>query len=176
MDVGGNIGLFARLATELSPKGTIYAFEPVPHTYALLKRNVPQAISVMKGLGTKTEKKAIFTSDISTDSSVMADSPHVGTKNSDYANVEEVAIISLDEFMEENRIPRVDFIKIDTEGYERFVLEGARNTIKKFKPVVVMSAYHNPDDKTILPQIMISINSSYKYDLNTDGDEDFIFW
>lgn len=175
MDIGANLGFFSRLAVELAPSGAVYAFEPVPSTFALFKKNVPNAVAVMKGLGTKTERKKIFTSDISTDCSVLADSPHADVKNIDYSNVEEVALTSLDEFVEENKISRVDFIKIDIEGYERFAIEGARNTIKKFKPVIAVSAYHNPDDKIVLPALVISINPSYTYRINKDGDEDFIF-
>ncbi|MBI2623049.1 MAG: FkbM family methyltransferase [Candidatus Liptonbacteria bacterium] len=175
VDVGANLGFFARLAAELAPKGQVYAFEPVPSTFALLQKNAPQALSVIKGLGATTEKKKIFTSDISMDCSVLADSPHVGAKNDDYSNVEEVALTSLDEFVAERKLSRVDFIKIDIEGYERFALEGARATLTKWKPVVAVSAYHNPDDKTVLPALMASIDPSYRYTISTDGDEDFIF-
>ena len=41
---------------------------------------------------------------------------------------------TLDFFIKKINLKRIDFIKIDTEGYELEVLKGAQNTIKKFKP------------------------------------------
>ena len=45
-------------------------------------------------------------------------------------------MITLDEYIEQQQIPKIDFIKIDTEGYEMHVLKGAVETLKKFRPLL----------------------------------------
>jgi hypothetical protein len=63
-----------------------------------------------------------------------------------------VKTMTLDSFVKEYNVERVDFIKIDAEGSERETLKGAKETIKKFKPRMAIAAYHLPDDKKI-PEI-----------------------
>jgi len=61
--------------------------------------------------------------------------------------------MTLDSFVKEYDVERVDFIKIDTEDSEREILKGAKETIRKFKPRMAIAAYHLlPDDKKI-PEI-----------------------
>jgi hypothetical protein len=45
--------------------------------------------------------------------------------------------VSLDDFCKKNEVSRLDFIKIDTDGYEYEVLKGARQAITEFKPAVI---------------------------------------
>jgi hypothetical protein len=62
---------------------------------------------------------------------------------------------------------------MDVEGYEENVLLGARETIRKWKPVLSFSAYHKPTDKTRLPEVVKSIRSDYDIRLNKHFEEDF---
>ena len=68
---------------------------------------------------------------------------------------------------------QIDFLKIDTEGYEANILKGAAETIKKYKPIIAMSAYHKPEDKIELPAVLNSI-APYNCELRHDCEEDFI--
>jgi len=52
-------------------------------------------------------------------------------------STEGIGAVSLDEFCEEHEIERVDLVKIDTDGHEYEVLKGAREIIRKFRPVVI---------------------------------------
>jgi predicted O-methyltransferase YrrM len=79
-------------------------------------------------------------------------------------------IIKLDSFLNGEE---VDFIKIDVEGNEANVLIGATNIIRKFKPTLSFSAYHNPSDKEVLPKIVRDIESKYEITLNSYAEEDF---
>ncbi|MCL1831879.1 MAG: FkbM family methyltransferase [Oscillospiraceae bacterium] len=57
------------------------------------------------------------------------------------------------------------FIKIDVEGAERAVLEGAKNTITKHRPKMLVSLYHRSDDMFELPLLLHSWHSGYKFAL-----------
>lgn len=70
--------------------------------------------------------------------------------------------ISIDDYVHEHNI-RVDVIKMDIEGGEYDALQGAKNTLVKFKPRLMISAYHRPDDLWVLRQLIQQINPNYKF-------------
>lgn len=93
-----------------------------------------------------------------------------------FLSLEDISMISIDCFVNDNNIKKVDFIKIDTEGYERQIIKGAKNTIKNFLPVIACSAYHLKDDKTEISALVKSINPNYKYRIEKRAEETLIFW
>lgn len=56
-----------------------------------------------------------------------------------------VAACSLDSFVEKNRVKAIDLIKIDVEGSEPEVLEGARNALRKFNPDIICEINYSID-------------------------------
>jgi len=177
IDAGANIGVFSVFAATIAKQGKIFAFEPVKKTYDIMQRNVrglSQVLSFQKGLGEKEGVHEILTSYRSAGMSAMVDS-ELAEKNKKYFDgAEKVEITTIDKVVEREKIPRVDFIKIDTEGYEANVLEGARETIKKWKPVIAMSAYHNKNDKENLPKLLKNICGDYVCELHISAEEDLI--
>ncbi len=75
----------------------------------------------------------------------------------------ECRLISIDEFVEENNIDKVDFIKLDIEGAEPEALEGAIETITKYRPRLALSIYHNPEHCYSLLLYLNSLNLGYKF-------------
>jgi FkbM family methyltransferase len=73
-----------------------------------------------------------------------------------------ISITTLDKFVEENNIERVDFIKADIEGAERDMLKGAAMTLKKFAPKLAICTYHFPEDPKLLEKIILEANPKYK--------------
>lgn len=69
---------------------------------------------------------------------------------------------------------KIGLIKLDIEGAERYALEGARNVIEKYHPVLAICAYHLQDDLLVLYHLMKSLNCDYKIYLrqymNSSGD------
>lgn len=180
IDAGANIGTFSILANHLAPNGKVYSFEPVKYTFELLRKNTVNYKNVSSynyGLGDKESEKKIFVYKDTTGGNVLEDSEVVEQRiREDFSGSEKIRITTIDKFVKENNINKVDFIKIDTEGYEARIIEGARETIKRFKPIMAMSAYHNDNDKELLPRIVKSIDQNYKYKLENIFEEDFIFY
>lgn len=72
-----------------------------------------------------------------------------------------VEAVSLDTLFLEGTEP-VTFIKLDAEGAEKKVLQGAAGIIKKWKPVLMVSAYHRNEDLIELPRCVLSIRADYE--------------
>jgi FkbM family methyltransferase len=156
IDAGAWIGDFAAYA---ACKGAItYAFEPANETFAFLKKtaelNGNNIRSVKMGLGEKDCEISLFKDT----GEVGGDSIHIKKGNIS----EVVRITSLDKFVEENNISKIDFIKADIEGSERDMLKGAVNVLKNFSPRLALCTYHLADDPQVLEGLILAANPKYK--------------
>jgi FkbM family methyltransferase len=70
--------------------------------------------------------------------------------------------IDIDSFMEENKIERMDVIKMDIEGAEINAIKGAEKTIKKYKPNLIIALYHRKDDAINIINIVHKMNPNYE--------------
>lgn len=68
---------------------------------------------------------------------------------------------TLDAWVKENNISKVDFIKADIEGYERNLLRGAQEVLRTLKPTLSICTYHLPDDPEVLENIILTANPEY---------------
>lgn len=128
-DVGANIGEWTTLISAVSPKASIFAFEPSAHTFESLKKNCSTLKNVRLeniGLGDANEQKSfyIYGEDSVLNSAIKRD-------NIQQEKTETVIFKTLDTFCKENDINHISFLKIDTEGNEVYVLRGAEDMIKK---------------------------------------------
>ena len=60
-------------------------------------------------------------------------------------------------------IPAIDLIKMDIEGSELKALEGAQECIKKFKPKLQISIYHNMEDLWSIPLFVNNLKPQYRF-------------
>lgn len=70
--------------------------------------------------------------------------------------------ITIDDFVKNNNITKVDFIKMDIEGAEPSALEGAIETIRKYKPKLAIAIYHSMDDFVNIPNWILNLNLDYE--------------
>jgi len=136
---------------KVGKNGKVYAFEPIPRIYEELLediKNYGNIIAIKMGLSNKKQKT--YFQDLG-----------IGSKISENGNIE-VELTTIDDFVRENNIPKVDFMKMDIEGAELDALKGAINTIKTFKPKLAICVYHKPEHFYEIPQFIKSIVPEYK--------------
>jgi len=80
-----------------------------------------------------------------------------------------VKFTTVGKFVEANKLPRIDFIKMDLEGHELKVLAGASETIQTFKPSLALCAYHRGDDLIELPKSLLELKPDYTFYLRHCG-------
>lgn len=119
VDAGAFIGdhTIAYLRT-VGESGKVLAFEPNPKAYECLIRNCPMAHCFNSGLGDKEEF-------ITIEQSENAGASHLSSNTNG-----SISVVTLDSYS----LKRLDFFKIDVEGYELKALKGARETISQHKP------------------------------------------
>lgn len=130
-DVGANIGQSALEMHRGFPKVKIYSFEPQPHIYSTLQdstKHLHQIYTYQMALGATIQIKAI-----SIDPHFKFNS-RFSMKNKNEWTTEEgvespIQIKTIDFFTTEMNISQIDYLKIDTEGYELEVLEGAKGLL-----------------------------------------------
>ncbi len=171
VDAGANIGLFSLYARALGAK-KVYSFEAVAETCKILKRNLTlngALKPVNIALGAENGRAEIKFNTRGEGSS-MIDCGDAGVNREiTYSGRRLVKVAPLDGLVK----GRVDFIKIDVEGYEKNVLLGAERIIKKYKPVLSLAAYHKQADKKVLPEVILGLRADYKITLNTFAEHDF---
>ncbi len=170
VDCGANKGVFSLAAVALGAK-KVYCFEPVPSS----SKNISRTIR-LNGMEERIEliQKALgegnYDSEISF--SFTGDgAAHIGGKQLSDSDIikERIEVVKLDDYKLEN----VSFIKMDTEGFEAKILRGAKETIRKYKPILSLSAYHKPEDKVELPKLIKTIRNDYNIKLNNFSEEVF---
>lgn len=126
------------------PKGKVFAFEPTHYAYKKLQKNLDLNPTLKSRIIThqtfvtspdKIDKEIVAYSSWKVGGSHEADEHpvHGGTAMS----AEGVRSITLDDFCKEVDVAHVDFIKIDTDGHEPDVLNGAREALAKYRPKLI---------------------------------------
>ncbi len=88
-----------------------------------------------------------------------------GLVKDDNAFSQTVMCTTIDDFVEENHLQKVDFIKVDVEGSESGLVRGAQNTIRRFRPKIAITTYHSASDASDLICQIKALVPDYKYRL-----------
>lgn len=146
IDVGANIGVTTLILSSRVVKGHIYAIEPNPLLAGFLQMNLLKNV-----VGNATVHRIGFGSACG----VASLSVHDKDGGYDYGGgqiVDEnivipgtshtrIRVVDMDGWVENMRIARIDFIKIDVEGFELEVVRGGVKTIARFRPRVVIEYF-----------------------------------
>jgi FkbM family methyltransferase len=137
-DIGANVGYYTLLTSVLvGASGKVFAFEPVPGNIALLWRNV----RINRCGNVQVFELAVSDSD---GVARFAEQPSRSRGHLDADGSLEVRCASLDSLSAEGAISAPHVLKIDVEGAELEVLQGARRILETAKPVIFL-ATHGPE-------------------------------
>ncbi len=175
-DIGANVGAFTCLMAALG--STVHSFEPIPETFCRLKNNVKfngllghtrlNCLAVGKEPGLVTfhiEENAAATNRLAL--------PGELTLNNS-ASTQLVAATSLDDYCTRQDISDIDFVKLDVEGMEPYVLQGARALLKerRIKAILIEICPVNLQTVGLTPADLFrefEIAGYSPYALNADG-------
>ena len=143
-----------------SPDGMVYSYEFVPRNLDIFRKNLdlnPQ----FRDSVTIIERAVWSKSDIILN---YLDMGPGSTVIFDNANKDGVKTLTIDDLVDLKDIPRVNFIKMDIEGAELQALQGAINTLKKYRPKLAISIYHRaPTDYFEIPEFLLSLDLGYQF-------------
>lgn len=161
IDAGAYIGDSAIILSDYTDK-KVYAFEAFYDNYKKIIKtaelnNKTNIVPVNKALGEDCSVRKFY---VRSDS----DTGHGMLERDNLSYEKEINInqITLDEYVEENRI-RVGLIKVDIEGAERKFLCGAKKTIREQKPVLLLSIYHTANDFFELKLMVEELKAGYSF-------------
>ena len=145
-DIGANSGLYSPEIAFHNASAQIYAFEPQPSSVAKIEATV--------ALNGWTDRFRVFALGISDQQgelslSLSGSGSTFDDSFNDFKSDKEIIckVDSLDNFVKINSIRRIDFIKIDVEGYEMKVLWGAKKTIESLRPILFVEIARTINDR-----------------------------
>lgn len=145
IDVGANVGLFTKQVIK-NKRCKVYAFEPVQRYYEYCRKIFQKETNVAVfnyGLSDKDQKLEIWVDRENLGWNTIVDEMHT-----DNMQNEIIQCVRFDDFVYSNNLERIDVVKIDVEGAEYKVLQGMHETIRKFRPIILLEiawgAMNNP--------------------------------
>jgi FkbM family methyltransferase len=146
IDIGANVGYYSLLAAKLNPKVAITSFEPSKGPLYFLTKNVSlneltsikvvdYAIGSENGTISFYEEKNLKYPYLQHHASGIGNT--INSWGIDNFAKYDVKLTTLDAFLENNPMAKVDLIKMDTEGTENKIIEGALSTIKTHQPIII---------------------------------------
>ena len=154
IDIGAYVGMYSIKASQLvGPTGLVVAVEPLPSNLVYLKSNLevyPNTKIMEVALSNYVGNGKLYSSP-----GTEADSLAYRKKN-----FRVVRVTTLDELVKELGLSRVDYIKMDAEGSDLSILEGAIETLRKDYPVLSLACYHpDLDDIPYFGKVMVYLKS-----------------
>lgn len=139
IDIGAHIGYFTLLFAKLVGKnGKVFAFEPDPTNFAILKKNIElngykNVTLVQKAVSDKIGKTNLHLSEDN-------DGDHTIYDKKDNRPSIVVSVTRLDDYFK-NKKDKINFIKVDTEGVELKVIKGMPDLLKKNKNIKILTEF-----------------------------------
>jgi len=138
LDVGANRGVTSvTLARATGENGRVWAFEPVPEHFAALKANLSQ------NNATNAEPFQVAVADAPGEVDLYVHGEGSGIVPAEGAQRLKVAATTIDSFLHEHGVGRVDLISSDCEGSELRVLRGAEEALATYSPQVFCEIHHS---------------------------------
>jgi FkbM family methyltransferase len=174
LDVGANIGQYALSTREMGFRNKIVSFEPLPEAHKILVENSKNdgnwIVHERCAVGSAIGETEINISKNSQSSSLLPMLPahSIAAPDSIYIGKKTTKVITIDSIYDEYRgnTNERTFLKIDTQGFEKQVLDGAKNSIKHIKAVQL--------ELSIIP--LYETQCLYEYFFQYFKNHAFVLW
>jgi len=140
IDLGANIGYFTLIFSKLvGPRGKVFAFEPDPTNFSILKENVSlnkclNVTLIQKAVSKYSHKGTIYLNDENRGDHRIFDSGDNREK------IDGIEITSLDDYFDTSKI-KIDFIKMDIQGSEILALKGMEKILEENKNIKILAEF-----------------------------------
>lgn len=162
VDAGGCWGdTSLYFASKVGTSGKVFSFEFMPKNLEIFYKNISlnphlrDRITVVNQPLWNIDDKITYCIDNGPGSAVSFEPQQ--------DNMYQTKTITIDKFVKDNKVEKIDFIKMDIEGSEKYALSGAINTIKTFKPALAIAIYHSFEDFVKIPRWIDELNLGYKF-------------
>ncbi len=148
-------------ASSVRPGGRVYAFEVLENHLDVIRHNNAQNPE----LGSRIRVFPFGLGDTCNAGAAPIDSKDALAPGFSLRGIDQQAAVpvqTIDALVESGQIERVDFVKMDIEGYELKALRGAEATIRRFRPKLAISIYHKLVDLFEIPQFIHGLDLGYK--------------
>lgn len=159
VDAGGFIGDSALVFSPYTER-KVYSFEPIAENYTNMLKTIElnslqNVVPIRCALGAETGT-TVFSVDGSASKAAT---------DKDACRKEEAPVCCLDEYVEEHGLT-VGLIKTDLEGGEQEFLRGAKKTIKRDRPALIISIYHSTSDFFHIKRMLTAWNLGYSFQVH----------
>jgi len=142
IEAGAHIGIYSMYFGGRAGAARVLAFEPGRTNFMFLSRNIEAnrlrpVVPVNAGLSNESGSQTLLSKRFNTQKGTFKSDKQSLMRQTHEPLIESVIpLTTIDAAVEDYRLDRVDFVKIDTEGYEPFVVEGMTRTLERFDPFV----------------------------------------
>jgi len=146
LDIGANLGYFAFLeSSKVGNTGSVIAVEPAPLTFELFEKNIKlqknkNISSFNFAFSNKAGTVDFFISSSSNWSRIIKEKDH---DHGDKGEIIKIECKTIDNFVEELDLKKLNLIRIDLEGYEFEIFEGAQKTLSELKPMLQIEVHRD---------------------------------
>ena len=140
LDIGANTGIYSLVAKAVNPASKVFAFEPVHRVFTKLVENITlnnfDTIPIEKAISNSNGTAVIYDLD---SEHVYSVTVNKDLSVSDLKTIEtKIETVTLNSFIKEYNLNKIDLIKIDVETHEPEVLEGFNEYISVYKPTILI--------------------------------------
>ncbi len=165
-DVGANVGAYIEALRKVFDEIEIHAFEPLQANFSQLKdkfNDDSKVKLIRKGIGDKkTQTTIYFNPELGSMASVYQ--RQIAHHHFEINTSETIELDTLDNYTAENKIQKIDFLKLDIEGHELAALQGAKNLLSEKKVRFIQFEFGgtNIDSKTYFRDFWYLLSPQYK--------------
>jgi FkbM family methyltransferase len=148
-------------ANEVGPLGKVFSFEFIPENIKIFERNISlnkdflNIVELVNKPLWRDSSTRMYFKDQGPGSKVSINNFEGSTGKCD--------TLCIDDLVYKNNLSRIDFIKMDIEGAELDAINGARESIRKYRPKLAIALYHSVDDFETIPLLIKELVPEYKF-------------